>query len=149
MKYIPITFNGKVVEYNGLKLIEISEDIIENHDNIGFRIGLSLMEYYLKKPYRNESESIIVLIDINKSMMNKNNLEKINEIGLPLINIDNRDYIMPVLTKVNKKKITALDDLKMIIDSNVNNTLQFKIQNSSKKVKFIIKGNDIETIKFN
>ena len=87
MKYIPITFNGKKLEYCGLIFYELSEDIMDIYRNMGIDLGLYLSKYYLTDQYRNENENVIVLLDINRNKIDDKNLIIINKIGIPLIQI--------------------------------------------------------------
>lgn len=145
LKYIPISFNNNLYEYKGLIFAELSEDIINNYINVGIYIGMSVADYYLTKPYRSEIEYLIILVDINKTTLNNNLLKSINELGLPLIN-NNKSYSIPYITKVNKKKVCTLDELKNIMESNNDNIIKLDVHNSN-KLKIVIKNNDIEEIK--
>jgi len=145
LKYIPISFNNNLYEYKGLIFAELSEDIINNYINVGIYIGMSVADYYLTKPYRSEIEYLIILVDINKTTLNNNLLKSINELELPLIN-NNKSYSIPYITKVNKKKVCTLDELKIIMESNNDNIIKLDVHNSN-KLKIVIKNNEIEEIK--
>lgn len=149
MKYIPITFSGSIINYKGFIFIEMSEDIILNYYNIGINIGQSLSEYFLTNPYRNENERVVTLIDIDKNRINKKNLDIINELGLPLVNTVDKYYMVPILKKINKKKISNLKDLEKLLLLEEDKTLRFTI-NDRMKIKIIDRSNqndDLE-IKF-
>ena len=146
LKYIQISFNNNLYNYNGLIFAELSEDIINNYMNVGIYIGLSVSNYYLNKPYRSDIEYLIVLIDIDKTVLSNDILSSVNEIGLPLID-NNKMHSIPYIKKINKKKIHTLNELKQILDNNENeNIIQMNVHNSN-KIKIITKNNVIEKIK--
>lgn len=146
MRFIPISFNNNIITIDGFTFIELSEDIINTYMNMGVYIGKSFAEYYIINPYRNDNEYIIILLDVDKSSVDKTILEHINEFGLPLINLRNNEYSMATITRVNKKKILNLDELKNILSSTNNITFQMSIDNS-KKIKLMITNNKINTLK--
>lgn len=137
MKYIPITFNNKTYNYHGLIFGEISEDIINNYSNNGIFIVTSFSDFYLNTPYRNQNEYVVVLLDIDKSVIHNNILMKMNDIGLPLINKKDRTYIMPIISKINKKKITSLEDLRSILDKEEEVKINLNINNNESQINII------------
>lgn len=145
MKYIQNVFNGKTFTYNGLVFGEISEDIINNYIKVGIYIGNSLQEYYLKNPYRNEDERVVVLLDINRKQMKGEITNAIDHLKLPLINTINKNYSIPIVSKVNKKKITSLNDMIDILKKQSNGVIYLAAYKMN-EIKAIIKNNVIAGI---
>jgi hypothetical protein len=103
LKYIPMLDSKKFVQYAGLTFVELSEELLELYNNKGIRPTGHTLKYYTKTPYRNNSdESIIVLIDINKSLVPTKVIGALDKaVGGNLLQ----------LTRVNKKKVQNLNML--------------------------------------
>jgi hypothetical protein len=138
MKYVQITFNGLIVDYKGFLFIEMSEDIILNYYNLGIDIGQFLDKYLIVTPYRNEQEHIVVLIDIDKNRISKKNLDIVNTTGLPLMNKTEKYYMIPILKKINKKRIFNLKDLKQSLSQEEDRIFRFAMCDLS-RVKILDK----------
>jgi hypothetical protein len=148
MKYIPLSFNRNIYELDGFIFAELSEDIINNYLNMGIIIGTSVSEYYIEKPYRSETEMILVLIDINKSNLSDDILDNINNFHLPLININEKKYSIPYISKINKKKIMNIESLIKFVEEKENFTINLNVKNA-KNIKLVIKNKRINEIKSN
>ena len=138
MKYIKTIFSGKTFTYNGLVFGEISEDIINNYIKVGIYIGLSLQDYYLVNPYRNDDERVVVLLDINRKLLSDQLIKVIDKLQLPLINTVNKNYSVPIVSRINKKKIVSLDDMVSILGKQLNSTIHLTIHKSN-EIKGIVK----------
>lgn len=153
LKYIPITFNNNVFDYNGFIFVELSEDILNIYMDTGIFVGQSIMEYYLEKPYRSDTEYVIALIDIQRKSLNKELLSNITKAGLPLKFIQNKSYSIPYISKLNNKKIKTLAEFKDILlqtpdmDPNIDgtNTIILKVHRSN-NIKITIKNQIINEI---
>ena len=130
MRYISLTFNNDIVNIEGFIFVELSEDIINNYMNMGIYIGKSFAEYYLINPYRNNNESVIILLDIDKTNIDNNIKNVINEAGFPLIHISERLYGMAMISKVNKKKINTISEFKEITNSLQDLSIQLIVKSS-------------------
>ncbi len=142
MRYIPITFNSDVYNYKGFIFTELSEDIINNYISNGIQIGNSVADYYLKSPYRSNTEFVIILFDIDKTQITKTILKQVNKLGLPLKHINAKIYSVPYIFRLNNKKVISLNELTKYLESNINNIITFNVYQSN-KIRLTIKNNDI------
>ncbi|QKF93774.1 peptidase S1 Pa clan [Fadolivirus algeromassiliense] len=149
LRYIPISFNNNLITIGGFTFIELSEDIINNYINIGVNIGISFSEYYLKNPYRNDNEYIVVLLDIDKTMINNTLLENTNEFGFPLININGKIYSMATISKINKRKLQNINEFKKLLDSQSDLNIQLSVNmlNKVNNFKMTIVDHKINSLK--
>lgn len=131
MKYVPITSNPEILEISGFIFGELSEDLINDYIRMGIYIGLSVGEHYLTKPYRNDNESVIILIGINKKVLSHSELKIVNRLGLPLVKESNNYYNIPVINRINKKKVNTIEQMKMLIFDPTEKIIQLKIHNNN------------------
>lgn len=146
MKYIPVSFSNKMLTIDGFTFIELSEDIINTYMNMSIYIGKSFTDHYIINPYRNDAESIMVLLDIDKNNINKEILTIANDLGLPLVNLHEKNYGMAMITRINKKKPINLDEFKKLLMGTNNIAMQLTVNNFI-KIKLIITDNKITTLK--
>jgi len=136
-RYIPMDWNGDSIKINGLKLIELSEDIIEEYFDQDIYLGQTSLHNYGIVPYNNNNKRVVILISIDKK-----EIEKYREYNLPLSKID-KEFNLPILEKINRRKIDSLDKVRESIKEN--NTLHFKISNK-KSIKIRFKKDKLDKI---
>jgi hypothetical protein len=146
MKYIPISGNPKILSISGFIFAELSEDIINDYINVGIYIGLSVSEYYLRNPYRNDNKKVIVLIGINKQELKKQDIKEVNKLGLPLINTSGNYYSIPVVHKINNKNIPTLEHMEKLLVELDELAIRLKIHNSN-GIRLTFKNKIIQLIK--
>jgi hypothetical protein len=145
MKYIQNAFNGKTFAYNGLIFGEISEDIINNYIKVGIYIGKSLQDNYLVNPYRNNDERVVVLLDVNRKQIREELNDIVDRLKLPLVNISDKNYSIPIVSKLNKRRITSLDDMINILKKQFNGIMYLSVYRSN-EIKVVIKEGQIFSI---
>ena len=155
MRYIPVVSDKKYVEHCGLIFTEITEELLELYRNNGINISGPFLNNYIKNPYRNGNESIIIVLDINRNNIPDKILNKFDDIGLPLVQVSveaksNKTYNMLQLLKINKKKIINLEILKETLNNSEKNIMRFRL-NYGKRIKLITtdKIESLEVIKIN
>ena len=147
MKYIPISSMKRYYEYNGLIFMELTEEIIELYRNNSIVFTGPIIKYYDETPYRNVDEKVVILIGINKKKISDEYINVYDGLALPFIHKNENRYILPIISKINKKKITSLDNIEKLISKNGKNILyllgdgkiklDFDDSNSSLKYKQI------------
>ncbi len=114
-KYLPILYDKKYIDYNGLIFIELSEELIELYVNNGYYFDKVVDEYMDKRPYRNSDEKIVVLIDIIRKKISKKDLLLFDKLNIPFECSTEQNYNIYKLTKINKNKVTCLESIKDIL----------------------------------
>lgn len=151
-KYISITEENKYLEFGGFVFIELSEEMLDRYRHHGIILSGHILDYYIRHPYRNGEEKIIILIDIIRSNFTDDILSQFNEIGIPLLNIKENKYSVSILTKINKRKVINIDQIHELLENyHHRNKLVFYLKldnNSQLKLNFINKKYDsLEIIK--
>jgi len=122
LKYISIE-NNKYHKFGNLILTELSEQLIEYCRCNNIILENTIFKYYVDKPYRNENEKIIILLNLDTDMIYTENINLDKKISF--VSKINK-YKMPILKKINRLKIKRLDDV-LNKDLNVMNNLTIEL----------------------
>lgn len=144
IRTIPINHNNIFFTIDGFVFTELTENIIEFYRNHNIIIAGDIMEKYAIDSFGPIDQSkVVVLVNVINSEFNKNNVELIRNIGLPLIKKNNtkNQYYMCILETINKQKVNKLSDIekniseknifKMGIDKNIKLSVNFTKTNLS------------------
>lgn len=106
---IDLEYSDSIIRYNGLVIAEMSEQLLKYYTDKGIRIGGYIDEFY------NDCygmDKIIVIVNIDNQNASNKFYDIYKRIGLPLVKgID--EYYIPVITKINKNKISNINDLQL------------------------------------
>lgn len=106
-----IPLSSKItINWGGLILVELSEDTINHYASLGFTIKGYANDIRNKKYTKIQHRSYFAVIKINWSEITDEESHQYLQHGFPLI-VNNNEYIIPLLFKVNNKKINCVDDL--------------------------------------
>ncbi len=149
-KYIADVFSNYYYNYNGLIFMELTEELIDHYDNHSIILVGSIEKYYQIRPYRNSNDKVIVLVDIIRNNMSDNENSTFDEIGLPLINIDNKNntYSLLVLKKINGKKVPTMRELKYLLNDNPKKTNILFEQSENIKISLSYIENKFDSMKY-
>lgn len=131
-KYIKFNLehNYKLINYKGLIITEMSEELLNYYDNLDIKIS-GLIEDYYNNCYTFENKKIIIIINIEYDNISQDLSKVYKKIGLPLIKDIDDKYNIPIITKVNKIKINNLVDIeKEIKKSKLFFNIKFTQKNS-------------------
>jgi len=111
-KYIPIEYDNKYYEYNGIVFMEASEELIEMYDDV--ELNKLIKKYYVTQPYRNGNKRIVLLVNI---------LGKYIDRYKDIVTNNTKLRNIYILTKINKNKVNTLGDIPRIVNKQRKNTL--------------------------
>lgn len=111
-----LDYHHKVIKYQGLIITEMSEQLLSYYNNLRIEISGKVL-YHYNYCYSKTKQKIIVIINVQYDKLPNNLSEIYKRIELPLINEGNIYYI-PIISKINGKKINNLDELENIISEN-------------------------------
>jgi len=109
-----------VVDINGLIFMQLTEELIDQYERHNIKLHDNIKKYYKEKNksiLTDKNQNIIVITNIKRRMMSNKIISKIDNYGLPLIHMDSDEndntftYVLPIVTKVNDKKIEDMSDL--------------------------------------
>ncbi len=131
LRNIRINHNDRYCVLNGFVFTELTENIIEFYRNHNIHIVGDVLEKYAILPYNGSKP--IVLVNVMNSKFNKNDMNIISNIGLPLLKKKNMksEFYLCVLDTINKKKISDLHDVERLISSDMN-VLRFSVDKNIK-----------------
>lgn len=139
--------NTNFIEYNGLIITELSENLYKYFAMNGY-IFSGLINWYYNNHIRSDGYKPVIIVDI---VENSKYVDKYKKLGLPFIKItdDNNDdsnnsdcrYYLSIISKFDDTKIMNLNQLKDAINnsSSVNHVMKIYIDNktSTYKLTFI------------
>ena len=145
-KYIPkFGITREILNCNGINFMMLSENILDIYMNNNMIMTNDILKNYKDAPYRNSEKYIVFINNINRDMIPKKTLIKIDKYKLPL-KIENNKYMIPIVTQIdNKKKVTSMELLKSYIRDKQDYTIYVKYDKNT--LKLIFKNGLIEDIK--
>lgn len=145
--YLREIFDGRYLEIAGLIFIELSEDMLDFFEDLGYHLIGSVQKYRQLTPYRNRNRRVVVWIDIIHDKFSEDQLRLLQDKDLPLRNVFNQDYNLPIITKIDtkleNKQITNLDQLQILLTENC--TIYGSLSEFL-NVKIIIENGNIKTV---
>jgi hypothetical protein len=142
IRTVQINHDNRYSTINGFVFTELTENIIEFYRNHNIYISGDLLERYAIESFGSvDQPRPIVLINIISSEFDKQHLDLVRKIGLPLLKKKNtkNEYYLCILDTINKQKVTRLADIEGLLADK--NTLRFAIDRSIKLVVNFTKTN--------
>lgn len=105
-----ITINNphKYVHYDGITFCELSEELLITLIQFGIKLDLSMFSKYKDHPI--SDKKIVIIIDINFKKLSGDTLNILTKIGAPYVKTFD-EYTLLAIEKINKKKISGLNEL--------------------------------------
>jgi len=100
MPYLP---TRRYWSIDGFVFTDMSEEIITEYSSLYTLTNAVDLAFYKR-------EKSICLIDIDRSVLSEKILNKVDKLGLPLIE-NNDKFTIPVISKIDKVKVTKIEDI--------------------------------------
>lgn len=108
--------NDKIIKYRGLVITEMSEQLIIYYNYLGIDITGLVNDYY-NDCYTSTGQKILVVINIDYNELSNIETNIYKLISFPLIKTDIDSYIIPVVSKINNKKINNINDMEKLLSN--------------------------------
>lgn len=121
------------VNFHNLIFIELNEEIIDVYSNFGIQLTDDTLRYLVEKPYGNENDRIVVLVDIIKNNLDESIRTIFDSFGICTLS-DDKPYILPVAKLISGRKIKNIESLfsvesdKKVLTLNVDHMYNLKIR---------------------
>jgi hypothetical protein len=117
----------KKIKYRGLIITEMSEQLLRHYDSSGIKINGLIADYY-NDCYTDTKQKIVVIIGVEYSKISDEVSEVYKKIGLPLIKATIDGYVIPIISKINNKKVNDLSDvIEMLTDNSIDATIRCEL----------------------
>ena len=113
-------YHSKVIKYKGLVITEMSEQLLSYYDLLGIKIS-GLVDDYYNDCYTALGQKILIIMNVEYSKLSDNISEVYKRIGFPLVKGEIDSYFIPIVSKINDKKMNNLLDVeKLLVSDDVN-----------------------------
>ena len=120
--------------YNGFVFTELSRETLLKYSMEGIKLMGECMEH-VENPYDIEGKKYIYVVTLIKSKFKNKKLQKLNKDGLPIKHINDDTFSLPILKKINNKKINNLVHMRKFLSENKVKSMTFKM-NETLNIKF-------------
>ncbi|CAH6421423.1 Hypothetical protein KVN_LOCUS258 [uncultured virus] len=141
-RFIPISLNNKIVEYNGLIFMEVSEELINICEVNDIHLSGDLLFKLINQPFRNNYQNLVVLVDIVESKFDPEILKEFKKCNLSLINSSFKHPNLCILSKINKKIVTDIHKTEKIL-KNSNRSIMYLNFDKKKKMRIVFEDNKL------